>query len=118
LSTTNPQHAQKIALPIDEHLPYIAEQIKSSQNLVITAAPGAGKTTRVPSLLLQIFQGKILVLEPRRIAALGAAFRIAEENHWELGGSEIGYQVRFEKKLSDRTRLIFFNRSDACKEIA
>ncbi|HND84846.1 MAG TPA: helicase-related protein, partial [Pseudobdellovibrionaceae bacterium] len=115
MSTTNPQHAQKVALPIDEHLPHIAEQIKSSQNLVITAAPGAGKTTRVPSLLLQIFQGKILVLEPRRIAALGAAFRIAEENQWELGGSDIGYQVRFEKKLSDATRLIFLTEAMLAK---
>lgn len=95
----------KIPLPIDEFIP---EALKKSQdgNLVITAAPGAGKTTRLPAALLSAFPGKILVLEPRRMAAIAAAHRIADENGWQIG-REVGYQVRFANKTSPATRLIF-----------
>lgn len=94
-----------IALPIDEFIPEILQKV-SKGNLVITAAPGAGKTTRLPPALLGLVSGKILVLEPRRMAAIAAAHRIAEENGWELG-EEIGYQVRFASKSNKNTRLIF-----------
>lgn len=81
-------------------------QIKSGGNLVITAAPGAGKTTRLPPALLSAVSGKIIVLEPRRMAAIAAAHRIAEENNW-IVGKEVGYQVRFLNKTSIDTRLVF-----------
>lgn len=82
------------------------QQIASNTNLVITAAPGAGKTTRLPPALLSAFSGKILVLEPRRMAAIAATHRVAEENNWQVG-EEVGYQVRFANKTSHKTRLIY-----------
>ena len=92
-------------LPIDSLIPEIMATLQRSRNLVIEAAPGAGKTTRVPPALLQL-GGEVLVLEPRRIAARMAARRVAEE----LGGrpgETVGYQVRFEDVAGPRTRLRF-----------
>jgi ATP-dependent helicase HrpB len=74
--------------------------------LVLVAEPGAGKTTRLPPALARAFQGEVLVLEPRRMAAVAAADRIARENNWELG-REVGYRVRFENNTARETRLIF-----------
>ncbi|WII72907.1 ATP-dependent helicase HrpB [Bdellovibrio sp. 22V] len=95
-----------ISLPVDSFIPQISEELRQGRNLVITAAPGAGKTTRLPPALLQVVPRKIVVLEPRRMAAIAAAHRIAEEQGWQVG-KEIGYQVRFANKTSAQTRLIF-----------
>jgi ATP-dependent helicase HrpB len=92
-------------LPIDSLIPEIVESLRRSPNLIIEAAPGAGKTTRVPPALLE-FEGDVLVLEPRRIAARMAARRVAMEMGEEIGGT-VGYQVRFEEAVSERTRLRF-----------
>ena len=91
---------------MDAILPEILDSLKLHPNLVIVAAPGAGKTTRVPPALLGIVRGEIVVLEPRRIAARLAARRVA----WELGeqvGETVGYQIRFEEAVGPRTRLRF-----------
>src|ERR1035437_8744502 len=93
-------------LPVDELLPEILDSIRQRPNLVVEAAPGAGKTTRVPAALLAAVSGEVLVLEPRRIAARLAARRVA----WELGeqvGETVGYQIRFEEAVGPRTRLRF-----------
>jgi ATP-dependent helicase HrpB len=95
-----------ISLPIDDFIPEIQKNLQNGMNLVITAAPGAGKTTRLPPALLKITSKKILVLEPRRMAAIAAAHRIAEEQGWQVG-AEVGYQVRFANKTSAQTRLVF-----------
>jgi ATP-dependent helicase HrpB len=73
---------------------------------VLVAAPGAGKTTRVPPAVLALVRGEVLVLEPRRIAARLAARRVAFEMG-EQAGETVGYQVRFEDKTGPRTRLRF-----------
>ena len=96
----------KSSLPIDDYIPDILQRLASENNLIILAAPGAGKTTRLPPALLSIVARKILILEPRRMAAIAAAHRIAEENGWVVG-EEVGYQVRFNNKTSSKTRLIF-----------
>ena len=59
------------SLPIDSLVPEITAQLRQSPNLIIEAAPGAGKTTRVPAALLdaQTVRGEVCVLEPRRLAA-------------------------------------------------
>lgn len=91
---------------MDDLLPEIIHSLKLQPNLVIVAAPGAGKTTRVPPAVLSIVAGEVVVLEPRRIAARLAARRVA----WELGeevGQTVGYQVRFEEAVGPRTRLRF-----------
>ncbi|HEU5021155.1 MAG TPA: ATP-dependent helicase HrpB [Bryobacteraceae bacterium] len=92
-------------LPIDALLPAIADSLRRTPNLVIEAAPGAGKTTRVPPALLAL-GGGVLALEPRRIAARMAARRVAAEMG-EPVGETIGYQVRFEEIAGPRTRLHF-----------
>jgi ATP-dependent helicase HrpB len=91
---------------VDSILPEILDSLKRSPNLVIEAPPGAGKTTRVPPALLELVSGEVVVLEPRRIAARLAARRVA----WEIDepvGQTVGYQVRFEEVVSQRTRLRF-----------
>jgi ATP-dependent helicase HrpB len=96
----------KPALPVDAILPEIIDRLQHCPNLVIEAPPGAGKTTRVPPALLEVVNGDVVVLEPRRIAARLAARRVA----WEIGepvGQTVGYQVRFEEVISQRTRLRF-----------
>ena len=71
--------------------------------MVVTAAPGAGKTTRVPPAL--VADGPVLVLQPRRVAARAIARRIAEEQGWTLG-REVGWHVRFERNFSAATSLL------------
>ncbi len=97
------------ALPIESLLPEIAESLRRSSRLVLRAPPGAGKTTRVPAMLLDVglSHGKqIVVLEPRRIAARAAAEFVARARDGVAGG-EVGYRVRFEQKGGRSTRLWF-----------
>ncbi|MDE3245293.1 MAG: ATP-dependent helicase HrpB [Acidobacteriota bacterium] len=96
-------------LPIDPLLPQVLASLKDNPNLVITADPGAGKTTRVPRALLDgglLTEGECWVLEPRRLAARLAALRVADELGESLGG-RAGYAVRFEQKVSKATRIRF-----------
>jgi ATP-dependent helicase HrpB len=96
-------------LPIDSHLPEIVRRLNEAKSLVIVAEPGAGKTTRVPPAILRsgiLSDGhpNLVILQPRRVAARAAAQRIAEENGWQIG-HEVGYHIRFEKKIGRDTRL-------------
>lgn len=94
-------------LPIDAVLPEIAERLRGGRNLVLQAPPGAGKTTRVPLALLTedwASQGRIVMLEPRRVAARTAAERMAA-TLGEKTGRTIGYRIRHEAKVSDATRI-------------
>jgi ATP-dependent helicase HrpB len=96
-----------IPLPIDDVLSNVVAALRSSHAVVLRAPPGAGKTTRVPPAILDAGiteKGKILVLQPRRVAARASAARIAVERGSQLG-EEIGYQVRFESRISPRTRI-------------
>ncbi len=96
-------------LPIDDRLPALLGSLREgASRLVLEAPPGAGKTTRVPPALLgeTWCAGKVLVSEPRRIAARLAATRVAQERSGRLG-DEVGYQVRFDDKTSSRTRLVY-----------
>ncbi|MBK7930929.1 MAG: ATP-dependent helicase HrpB [Bryobacterales bacterium] len=95
---------RKSPLPVDELVPEILAHLRGGGNLVLEAAPGAGKTTRVPPALLEF--GPVVVLEPRRVAARMSARRVAEEMGEELGET-VGYQVRFEEAAGPRTRLRF-----------
>jgi len=94
-------------LPIDEVLPALAAALATAPNAVLRAPPGAGKTTRVPPFLLAsgLAGGRVVVLEPRRIAARAAARRIADERGWTVG-EEVGYQVRFERRARPDTPLL------------
>jgi ATP-dependent helicase HrpB len=95
-------------LPIDEVLPALLTALREGPAAVLIAPTGAGKTTRVPPALLAagIAGGRrIVMLEPRRIAARAAARRMAEENGWTLG-REVGYQIRFERKAGPGTKIL------------
>src|SRR6058998_4169845 len=92
-----------IPLPIDAHIDQIVEHVRRSRAAVVTAAPGAGKTTRVPPALMA--DGPVILLQPRRVAARAIASRIALERGWTLG-REVGWQIRFERKFSSETQLL------------
>src|SRR3954468_4704475 len=93
-------------LPIDEALPALTSALRTRNVAVLVAPPGAGKTTRVPLVLAQEpwVKGKILVLEPRRIAARAAADRMAK-TLGEGVGETVGLRVRFGSKVSAKTRI-------------
>ena len=92
-------------LPIDDHLDDCAALLRD-RNLVLVAEPGAGKTTRLPARLLEGPHGprRVVVLEPRRLAARLAATHVARELGGEVG-DVCGYEVRFDRRVSARTRL-------------
>ena len=95
------------ALPIDAVLGELAATLARSSTAVLVAPPGAGKTTRVPLALLDAAwtaRKKIIVLEPRRIAARAAAERMAQ-TLGEKVGETVGYRVRFGSKISRATRI-------------
>ena len=94
-------------LPIDGVIPEIVASLETTNSLVIEAAPGAGKTTRVPVAIDRagVADGRrTVVLQPRRVAARAASRRIAWENGWRLG-DEVGYHVRFDRKYGPATRI-------------
>jgi ATP-dependent helicase HrpB len=94
-------------LPIEPLIPEILGALAAGPNLVLEAPPGAGKTTRVPLALLDAgWAGlaKIIVLEPRRLAARGAAARMAAMLGEEVGET-VGYRVRLDRKVGPKTRI-------------
>jgi ATP-dependent helicase HrpB len=94
-------------LPIDAVLNQLAEALAASTVAVLVAPPGAGKTTRVPLALLDapwLGDRKIIVLEPRRIAARASAERMAA-TLGERAGDTVGYRARFGSKISRKTRI-------------
>ena len=90
-------------LPIDNYLPAVLDAVRSRRALVLSAPPGAGKTTRVPPALAA--DGPVLVLQPRRVAARSIARRIAVEQGW-TPGHEVGWHVRFERRFTADTRIV------------
>ena len=96
-----------VPLPIDDALPALVDALRGRDAAVLVAPPGAGKTTRVPLVLAAepwAEDRKILVLEPRRIAARAAAARMAA-TLGEQVGETVGYRVRFGSRVSRRTRI-------------
>jgi ATP-dependent helicase HrpB len=93
-------------LPIDAALPELTAALRANNAAVLVAPPGAGKTTRVPLVLLKESwaKEKILLLEPRRLAARAAAARMAATLGEEVGDT-IGLRVRFGSKVSRKTRI-------------
>lgn len=92
-----------IPLPVDAHVDALVARLRERRALVVVAPPGAGKTTRLPPAFSAL--GPTLLLQPRRVAARALARRIAAEQGWTLG-EQIGWQVRFERRYSTRTRLL------------
>ena len=90
------------AQPIDPLLPALCAALARDGRAVLQAPPGAGKTTRVPLALMGPARGRIIMLEPRRLAARAAAERLAE-TLGEAVGARVGYRIRGEAKVSRQT---------------
>ncbi len=113
-------------LPIYELRTPLAQAIKPAQTgaragarLIIEAPTGSGKSTQIPRMLLNdglVPDGQIVVLQPRRIAARLLARRVAQEQNVRLG-DEVGYQVRFERAVSARTRIRFVTEGILLREL-
>ena len=94
-------------LPIDAVLPNLRRALAARHEAVLEAPPGAGKTTRVPLALLDepwLAGQRIVMLEPRRLAARAAAERLASELG-EPVGETVGYRIRLDSKVGPRTRI-------------
>jgi ATP-dependent helicase HrpB len=93
-------------LPIDAVLPELISALRAKGRAVLQAPPGAGKTTRVPLAMLDagLTKGRIVMLEPRRLAARAAAERMAE-TLGERAGETVGYRVRGDARVSKSTRI-------------
>jgi len=94
-------------LPIDDALPALTQALRAREAAVLVAPPGAGKTTRVPLVLIDepwAKDKKIIVLEPRRLAARAAAERMSK-TLGEKTGDTVGLRVRFGSKVSKKTRI-------------
>ena len=105
--TTSHMQEFDTPLPIDDALPRLTAALAGNNAAVLVAPPGAGKTTRVPLVLLDepwAKDKKILVLEPRRLAARAAAARMASTLGEQVGDT-VGLRVRFGSKISKRTRI-------------
>jgi ATP-dependent helicase HrpB len=90
-------------LPVDAHLDEVKRHLDAHRAVVVSAAPGAGKTTRIPPSLVDA--GPVILLQPRRVAARAVTRRIAEEQGW-IVGREVGWQIRFERRSSTETKLL------------
>jgi ATP-dependent RNA helicase DHX40 len=103
-----------VALPISDYREKLLESVKGSQCTVITGETGCGKTTQLPQYLLDgglAREGSIAVTQPRRVAAISVARRVAQERKEPLGG-EVGYQVRFDDCSTSATKIRYM--TDGC----
>ncbi|HXC66111.1 MAG TPA: ATP-dependent helicase HrpB, partial [Nitrospiraceae bacterium] len=94
-------------LPIEDVLPALCLTLSEGRNAILVAAPGAGKTTRVPLALLDtpwLAGKKLLMLEPRRLAARAAAHRMASTLR-ESVGETVGYRMRLDTRVGSMTRI-------------
>lgn len=98
---------QKFDLPITEVIPEIQDKLANNNTLILNAPPGAGKSTLLPLALFEeawLKGQKILLLEPRRLAAKTIAQRLASLLGEEVGQT-VGYRIRFESRVSENTRI-------------
>jgi len=93
-------------LPIAPFRDAIVAELERAGALILTAPTGSGKSTQVPQFLRGRTEGRILVLEPRRLSARSLAARVASETKTALG-TEIGYQVRFDSRCGPKTGVVF-----------
>lgn len=107
-------------LPIDSLREKIVDSLRRENRLILKMPPGTGKSTRLPQFLaddLPEFPGKILVLEPRRLAARLLARRVAWERNGTMGG-EVGYRIRFDTCAGPETRIEFLTEGILLRRLA
>lgn len=105
-------------LPIYAVADQIVDGLKQNGRVVLSAPTGSGKSTQVPQILLDrmALEGEIVVLQPRRLAARLLAKRVANERGSKLG-DEVGYQIRFENRVSRATRIRFVTEAILLRQI-
>jgi ATP-dependent helicase HrpB len=94
-------------LPVAEIIPEVQQKLKEHTTIIIGAPPGAGKSTLLPLCLFEetfLAGKKIIMLEPRRLAARSIAMRMAELLNEEVGQT-VGYRIRFENRVSAQTKI-------------
>lgn len=97
----------KMDLPIKAKQREIVEAIRTHQIVFVQGETGSGKTTQVPQYINQAFPGlSIAVTQPRRVAAINLAARVSKEVGQPIG-ELVGYRVRFDEKLSHKTKIKF-----------
>jgi ATP-dependent helicase HrpB len=100
-------NSSNINLPVNDVIPEIREHLQQGNTLIVSAPPGAGKSTLLPLALLNeqwLEDKKIIMLEPRRLAARTIAMRMASLLNEEVGQS-VGYRIRFDNRVSKKTRI-------------
>lgn len=90
---------------VESKFPELIEALQHNRIVILTGSTGCGKTTKIPRMLLRHFK-KIVCTQPRRMAAISVARRVAAEMNCPVGGT-VGYAVRFEERRSSKTRLHF-----------
>lgn len=95
-------------LPIFRHTESILDALKKQSRIILNAPTGSGKSTGLPPLLVQekVIKGRILIVQPRRLAARLLAFRVAQTLGVKIG-EEVGYAVRFDAKFTSKTKILF-----------
>jgi ATP-dependent helicase HrpB len=96
---------QPTPLPIDGVLPDIQSALADHSTVILSAPPGSGKTTRVPGAVAEVVEGRVLLLQPRRVAARSVAAWMASEMGTRLG-DRVGYWVRFDRTATDATEIL------------
>ncbi|XP_017268182.1 ATP-dependent RNA helicase DHX33 [Kryptolebias marmoratus] len=108
-NVTTPIDVQRKRLPIYQAKPQLVYQLRQLNNAIVIGETGSGKTTQIPQYLYECGtgrQGIIAITQPRRVAAISLAGRVAEERRTQLG-KLVGYTVRFEDVTSSETKLKF-----------
>ncbi len=104
-------------LPIAEYRGEILRKLEENQVVIVAGDTGCGKSTQVPQYLLGAGYQGIACTQPRRIACISLAKRVGYETLNEYG-SEIGYQIRFERRKTDRTRVLFLTEGLLLRQVA
>ncbi|KAI9358557.1 P-loop containing nucleoside triphosphate hydrolase protein [Zopfochytrium polystomum] len=105
-------------LPIFPYKDELVEAVAAFQHLIVVGDTGSGKTTQLPQYLHEAMpEARILVTQPRRIAAISAATRVAEETRTRLG-SLVGYSVRFESVRSASTKILYMTDGALLRSVA
>ncbi|KAI8075164.1 P-loop containing nucleoside triphosphate hydrolase protein [Gongronella butleri] len=95
-----------MVLPAIQHKDEFIDCLRSNRVVIVHGGTGCGKTTQLPLAAQQAFSGKVVCTQPRRAAAKSVAARVAEETRSHLG-DYVGYGVRFDKKYTDSTEVVF-----------
>jgi pre-mRNA-splicing factor ATP-dependent RNA helicase DHX16 len=93
---------QREALPMFQYRDALLRAVKEHQVLIVVSETGSGKTTQIPQYLIESGYGRVACTQPRRVAAMSVAARVAQEMNVKLG-REVGYSIRFEDCTSDQT---------------